>query len=228
MGTIKWLKVELIKPIDELVDGMLLRQFSEDSGEGFIVSKKSSRLCSGKYVNKINVIDSYLDPYGNVQQNERTIYNTINFSIFLEKTFNLELYSPPSRIRPFFNALDNLMDDIVVVQQGYIDPLEWLAKIEDEVRGVKLNSIEFSGINIENKGTAKVSIKSKQDIKKEAFKFLGSYLYTVDSIKCSYIQDSALFKFDLNKNGMARLCEKNEKLLLPILRDSLNTLCMKA
>jgi hypothetical protein len=219
--------MELIKPIDELVDGMLLRQFSEDSGEGFIVSKKSSRLCSGKYVNRFTVVDSYADPYGDIHEVERIVYNTVNFSIVLERNLNLELYSPPSRIRPFFNALDNLMDDIVVVSQSHIDPLEWLAKIKEDVRGIKLNSIECSGINIENKGTAKVSIKSKQDIKNEAFKYLGSYDYTVDSIKCSYMQDSTLFKFSLNKSGMAKLSEENEKLLLPILRDSLNAVCMK-
>jgi hypothetical protein len=100
--------------------------------------------------------------------------------------------------------------------------MSWLIEFENAFRTVKLNSIECSGINVQNKGTARVIIKSQQDIKQEAFDFLGCKPYSVDAIKCSFVDDSKKYMFELSKHGTAKIDGDSDIFLLPLLRNSLN------
>lgn len=223
MNKVRWMKIESPIAIRTLCEKMLERQFSMDKNQGFILSKCSDNHCSGRYINKIVSTDKIEDPYGNVSEYERVRFNSINFSITDSPIVNFELLNYPRLIKPLFNALNEITDFNLTVDSGVVDLSLWLRKIREAHSDIKVNKLDFSGINIGDKAIAKMSIKSSQDIKDSDVDFIPSKEYSIDNVECSFIRDSKQIVFSLSKFKSAKFNDDDSYLLLPLLRSCLES-----
>ena len=221
MPKIKWLNTNFSGKIDQLFDGMIKNQFHERTNEGFIVDQKTHHNISGRYINKYNITEEILDPFGNTYEETRTIFDITKFKIIDNASFGLELYNPPRRIKEFLNKLDEISNEFITIERSPIDVLNWLYFFEHIYSKVKVNCINCSDINIANKGIANIKIKSQQDIRKETLSFIGKKSFNIDNIKCSFMKNSKICRMEFSKVASVNIPDNIEKEILPKVRESL-------
>jgi len=222
MKAVKWLYVDWNIPFRLISEEMLSYQFSKERNDGFILSRNVRDTIEGKFIQKIIIKDKIQDPYGEIISSNRINYNIVSFILSKKHDFpSIELNNPPRLLRPFLNKITEFSNLDMTVTDIHTDPIKWLGYLEKKIGSTKVNYIECSGINVANKGTAKVIFRSAQDIRNGIPDILGKKKYIIDRIRCSFITPKYKGNVELSKNGSIKITENCEKFMLPLLRKSI-------
>ncbi|AUM12291.1 hypothetical protein [Ketobacter alkanivorans] len=196
-------------------------QYNESAGNGFILSRKGNRKIEGKYVVKDIINQEINDPFGNTQVFKRIEYITVTFSISSDPGLFIHLYNPPRKIRPFIDAMSGICGLGFGISSLSIEPLKLIKELEHKLGYSKITYIECSGINVDNKATAKVVLNSEEDSRKSLKSFIKDSYYKVNKLKAKF--DNAEFSGDLEirSNGSVTYADFPERFIVPILKSSL-------
>jgi hypothetical protein len=203
MNKVRWFNSRWVIPLNEISEKMLLNQYNEKKGSGFLLSKSTSKIIIGKFIEKKIINEEFQDPFGIKIKREKIIYNITKF-IISYNPIGLELINPPRGIRFFLNSLQKIIGFGLVISEIKINPLDWLYTIEKHGK-CNVNIIVASGIKAHKNGVAKVTLSGISDIRNEFNNFIKDEKHTIDCIKLTLIINKSICKLELYKNASAKI-----------------------
>ncbi|RZG17396.1 hypothetical protein EXT47_02775 [Pseudoalteromonas sp. CO342X] len=216
----KWLYSELPIPIGLLAKKMKENQYSENLGNGYLLSASTSTKLVGKYIERIIQKTVIEDPFGGTAEVESISYYTCHFNWHSDSNY-LVILDPPRSLRKFINKLHEITGLGLVISELNISLEKWLTLIEESATDVKLLQISSYGIRTSQNSTAKVSVTGTKDVKEAFSSLVRDKRYLVDSIKFEACFDSLIVSGEITKTGVCRLKTSNSTFTLDILRESL-------
>src|SRR4051812_13956749 len=116
MRRIKWHSLGGIKKgaIDRLASGMLRMEYGDQAGIGFSLSSTRHGLIEGKYLERLQIKDEVIDPFGQKLEFARVEFRQIEFRL-ATGTCELEIYDCPRSLRDFFNQLSRLSQRTIAI-----------------------------------------------------------------------------------------------------------------
>lgn len=203
MKKIRWLYAEWPLSITNISKKLLLNQYSEQKGEGFLLSSSGKKMIVGRYIEKSKEKSIITDPFGNEIESFITSYYVSKFSIF-NTVGLLQLNDPPRSLRKLLSELHNIFGLGLVLSDFNVDLLLWLENIEKLLVPVIVTNISASGIRIPQNGLAKIAVAGKKDIRNEFYKLIGKKSYRIDSLKLVMNIKECNISVELLKSGAIR------------------------
>jgi hypothetical protein len=204
MKKIRWLCADWPISISNISQQLLLNQYNEDKGKGFLLSSSGSNKVSGRYIEKIIDKSFVTDPFGNEQEFILTSYYIVQFHIDI--SFNmLELTDPPRSLRKFISEMQCLLGLGLELSELNVDPFIWLLNIEKSLAPMTVTHISSTGIRVPDNGLAKISVSGKKDIREEFEKLVHGKSYVIETIKSIGFINNCNISIEINKTGLAKL-----------------------
>jgi hypothetical protein len=219
----KWLFSELPLSLDLVTTLLLSEQYTDDKGEGFLLSSSGKQFLSGRYIEKIIGKSIITDPFGNQSEQETVTYYTCKFS-WQNGSKLLCIIEPPRSLRKFLAKLHSLLGLGVVIADITIDPLKWLQQIENQLGITTITHISSFGIHTPVGGLAKISVSGKKDIRADFEELISTRRHKIENVKfeLKYSNDIQAL-VELTKTGSCKLKSYNHNEILEKFR-----LCLEA
>jgi hypothetical protein len=218
----KWLYSELPVSLDVLSKKMLQAQYSENTNQGFLLSKSTKTELAGRYIEKVVDTKQIEDPFG-----ETTVIQTVEFYVcrfvWTNNSKLLCILDPPKSIRKFVNKLHDMIGFGLVISELNIDPLETILQLEKQSFSITLKKISSFGIKTGVDNLAKISVSGTKDVRKDFFELVKEKYYRLDLIKFVMLdeQKQDLATCEMTKSGLCKLLTDRPSFILAQLRVAL-------
>ena len=221
MSRYRWLHAEWPISIRLLAKRIKAKTFAEDSTHGFVIDRIRDDFLEARYVERLEYIDTVLDPFGH-----EISYNRVEFrqSYFRASTDfpGLELLDPSRSVQNLLNRLSEVADFEVAINPISLDVLVWAARfqstasIDSEVYSMQIGSLE-----IETGILAKVIIKGNRDVRAACAALTQERKFALEKVQLR-LSGSHRGTIVLTNSGVAKIDvdDPTEK-LVPALRFSL-------
>ncbi|MEM9213212.1 MAG: hypothetical protein AAGD25_02600 [Cyanobacteria bacterium P01_F01_bin.150] len=222
----KWFFVDWSVPISLIGSMMLASQFTEEAGEGFIISRSNSSSIEGKFIQKNIYYVSEERPFGENIRNQRIEYMIIEFNITNGRYLGLELLNPPRTIKPLISKLSEMIGLGLIITDSLVNPLHWAEQIEKQAKSFKLTEMQVSDVGIASNSLARISVSGECDIRKDFSDFIGNKKYSVQQVKFRVKLLESEVKsclIELKKNGSAKFYSGWSVKLYSLVRNSLDS-----
>lgn len=220
----KWLVADWSIPISLISSMMLACQFTEESGEGFIISRSNSSSIEGKFIRKNTYLISEERPFGENIESQRTEYIIIEFNITSDRYLGLELLNPPRTVKPLISKLSEMVGLGLTITDSLVNPLHWAEQIEKQAQLFRLTEIQVSDVGISSNSLARVSVNGEYDIRKDFSSFIGNKKYSIQQVKfrVKLVENEVKSCLvELRRNGSAKFYNGWSVNLYSIVRNSL-------
>lgn len=166
MKIIRWFKINIPEAKKALLAELLLEQpYSDEFGEGFSINNISKNEISGSYIQSKTFIKEIISPIGTTESLTAIDYTKIDFRIKLNHPSLLEIYSKQRTLKPFVNALSNIIGFGFTIADININLNEFISTLEDDLGKLKIIKVVVSDINIQNKALGELTLTSEQELR---------------------------------------------------------------
>lgn len=219
---LRWLEVKLPLSLRAIGSKMKQRPFDRKTGEGYVLKRVRDSFIVGSFCERLEFTESIVDPLGNEQSVNRTIYRITDFSLFADSPF-MELRNPPRTAQPFINSLLEIADFSLAVSVLKVNPMRWLAAFERHVsQQVIVNSMSLIGIDLGDGIGARVLVAGEKDVRNAVDSLLKKRRHVVDKVSATVRNGaSELAKISLSSSAAAHLSETGAEKNSEALRMSL-------
>jgi hypothetical protein len=203
---------------------MLSYQFTEDVGEGFILSKANPSIIEGKFIQKNSYTSSQLSPLGGRIETQIIDYYIASFCMTNETHIGLELIDPPRTIRPFISRLYEMIGIGMIVKDSSVNPLSWSERIEKETECFWITEIQAGEIGISKDSFVRITASGSSDIREDFFGFLGEKKHEIQRVRMRVMSKDSPEKsclIELKKNSGAKIYGNASQALYPLILNGL-------
>lgn len=181
---IQWLKLsDSPKNLRRLADNLRAEELEEASTSGFLIDQSTHNKLEAQFVERFVKRFEELDPFGNLVEFERIIYNKARFRLSHGCQL-LELHNPPRSIGPLINALMRFFPGVT------IEPLdspvmEWVRTIQIQVKGLEIRSVVVSQIQVDDHVEASATFAGLGDVIAGKTEFMGEVKHSIDRVEAA-------------------------------------------
>lgn len=188
----RWYLLTFDCSFSSLAERIIAKEFKDGNACGFDIGDATRNRISSRYIHVDKVTNVISHPYGAKEEHELTLYTVFNFEIYLvsKNKAVLKIINPPSSLKGFVNTMVSLCNNEFTISKIMFDVehvYAWLLLYKDINRCV-VSKVFVSGISIDSKSSAKISISSEGD----AFSALKSkykkndYILDKIQVRCRY------------------------------------------
>ena len=222
MTKYQWLYADWLIPVNTIRSMMLSYQFTEEGGEGFLLSRAGETFIEGKFIKKNEYVVFREMPLGGHEEVQKLDYSISTFRLSHDKKMGLEIIDPPRTIRPFISKMSEMIGLGMVVSEHFIDPLLWVQEIEKRSDKVWVTEMQGSGIRVSNSSIAKFLIRGELDVREDWKSLVQGKQYSLNGVKLKVKKKDVReesFVVELKGSGSARFFDDNHTLVYEIVRD---------
>jgi hypothetical protein len=222
MTKYQWFYADWIIPMSTIRSMMLSYQFTEEGGEGFLLSRSGKTFIEGKFIRKNEYLIFQEMPLGGQEEIQKIDYSIASFRVSCDKKIGLEIIDPPRTIRPFISKMSEMIGLGMVVSEYSIDPLLWVKEIEKRSDKVLVTEMQGSGVRISNSSIAKFLVRGELDVREDWESFIQGKKYSLNGIKIKIKKQDVReesFIVELKGSGSARFFNDNHAVVYEIVRD---------
>jgi hypothetical protein len=221
MKRLKWMRVTSAVTIRDMAKQLQKAAFREGLGSGFLLDRARDRSLDARYIERLEFVESFLDPFGKNQVVERVAYKEVGFT--LSKGFpELELRMPPRGLTAFMNGLMKASGFSMSIEGYSVDLLRWAKGIERSL-GVKaaIRGALASDIELEGGATARIAVVAPKDARPGLTEVLMGKQYKLRSLQIEYSWNSSLQRVVLSSDCAIQYSERLTEDELDAIRDAL-------
>jgi hypothetical protein len=202
---------------------MKVNAFREDGMNGFIIERVRDNFINGRYVEKIAFQETLTTPFGEEQIFDRILYRQVEFTLFSSFP-NIELWDAPRSTQGYVSKLTELNNFNVALAPLSVDLLKWVSTFQAKIaNAVTIDSLQISGLELEPKVTARVSINAEKDVRDALQRLAKGKSFDLDRVQMKLIHEGQRIAIQLTNSGTAKIDESLVDEFLPALRESLPT-----
>ena len=164
MGRHRWFEVNWPISISHIASRMQNLAFDLKSNNGFILDRVRRDYIEAKFVQKMVVDETTLDPFGNQVEFSRTEFRQWHFRA-QQSGPGLEIIDAPRSNHQFLSKISEVCDFSISVREASVDLMLWYEKImqNKEISAI-VDLLQFSQIDLQNGISLRTTIKSKKDL----------------------------------------------------------------
>ena len=219
---IRWYSIRpfVTHDVGRISTACLRDEFVDGRNWGLQIENSSRRHILGRFIERHQITDKVLDPFGNTLEFPRVEFSSLSFRITSD-SINLELYDAPmSSIGAFLNQLGAYLDFEVSISSIEIDVMRCLKKIESKAENVIVKSIFLTDLTLSSASQAQVTISGTEDVRSQVAKITGNRKYRVHKATFEARVLERGFKCEICSEGRANVVRGKDDSVLKLLRDS--------
>ncbi|HYG91868.1 MAG TPA: hypothetical protein VD978_37095 [Azospirillum sp.] len=221
MNRVRWLNAEWPIPIRLLTKKIQGMSFAEGSYDGFVLDKARDDYFEARYIERVDLKEVVVDPFGNEHSFERLEFRQIAFraSMFFP---GVELVDSHRNISKMLNRLSEAADFGVAITPISVSALAWAENLQEELSADSIiDSMQIGSIKIETGILVKAIISGDRDVRSA-----GEYISQGRGFTLEKLRVRLRAPFDgtivLSNRGAATVVtESGAEELIAILRSSL-------
>lgn len=204
---VKWMRLKIRTDSEAIFNFIRNKPYSDAIGAGFTKYETIQNGVSATFNRKSIVLEPVLDPFGDMLEFERVIFDQIDFSIqtISNRSCLLTFYNPPKTVKPFIDFLSS--DDGVDIAYGNlaIDLRNFMKVIRDNF-GLKvfgISKVKVSNIPVAEKTKATLELSSSSDALRDLKLFIGNDNFKLDKIKATGLFHESKLVFEISSSASA-------------------------
>jgi hypothetical protein len=221
MNRVRWLRAEWPVSMPVLAEKMKSQGFNRDSTDGFVVDRVRDTFIEARYIEKLNYQETISDPFGGEQIFDRVVYRTVVFSLFSGYP-QLELYDTPRSTKAFVSRMLEMCNFSLPLVSLSVNVIRWIENFQAlSDQQVLVNSINVSGLEIEQGVIANLLLKSERDALDALASIAKGRRYSLDKVHMRCSSGKNIIPIVFSSSGAAMIPDDNMRVFLPLIRKSL-------
>ncbi|MFG6076900.1 hypothetical protein [Erwinia sp. OPT-41] len=222
---LKWMKLKIRTSSEAVFNFIKNTPYSDAIGAGFTKYETIHNGISATFNKKTVILEPVSDPFGEILEFERIVFDQINFSIqtISNKICLLTFYNPPKTVKSFIDFLSQA-EGLNVAYGSLTVDLKAFMKIIRENFGVKvfaISKVKVSNLPVTEKTRACLELNSSGDALHDLRSFIGEDEFKLDKIKVRALYHDSKLSFELTSGASAAIPEEH----VPIFNDAIS--CME-
>lgn len=181
----KWFNVNFQESYDGIYKAILNNPFEEDSAWGFNIIKYEDNVLNAKYIERVDLKEIIVDPFGKETEFEYFKYIQFNFWICRKENLNyyLVIESAPRSIKNFISnfitasSADFNVSNLVIV----ID--DFLSCLEEVYDSVKVLKVKLKGLTFSKHTSGDLEVESSTDALREIKDVFDNATFKIEKAK---------------------------------------------
>lgn len=221
MKRVRWLSAKWPVSMEILGEKMKAQLFTPDSFDGFVIERIRENFIEAHFIEKLIYKETITDPFGKDEILDRVAYRNIDFTLFSDYP-NIELRNSQRSTKEFVSKLLELCDFSLSITPVSVNLLDWVQSIQEEMKEKLLvDSIQVSGLEVEEGVSAKVLLKGNRDVR-EAMQHLSvKKKFTLEKVQVKVTIGNQTVPVHLVNTGFVKIPTDYFNDLLPTLRGTL-------
>jgi hypothetical protein len=220
MARILWHRVRWKGTVRELAKGLKRCQFDESIGNGFVVDRVRDDRLEARFIERIAIQRTVVDPFGNESLENRVEYKVGRFS-YRKSMPELEMVDFPRHIALFTQRLADAMDFSASFTRVEVDPLAWCSDFQSRSRiEIRVRSLSISGLAVGKGVTAIATLSGDVDVREALAKFVGKKSFNLEKVEFQAADDTKS-TVKLGSAGVASIAGSKFSDMTDALRESL-------
>ena len=210
---LKWMRLKIRTSSEAIFDFIKNTPYSDAIGAGFTKFETIHNGISATFNKKTIMLEPVSDPFGDILEFERIVFEQIGFSIqtLSNKLCLLTFYNPPKTVKSFIDFLSKGGGVNVAYGNLTVD-LKAFMKIIREEFGVKvfaISKVKVSNVPVTDKTRACLELNSSGDALNDLKKFVLDNDFKLDKIKVGGLYHDSKFSFELTSGASAIIPEEH-------------------
>jgi hypothetical protein len=221
MKRLRWFELELPFSIRTFGNKLKARPFTNETDDGFLVERVRDTQIEARYIERLPVTESTLDPFGNEHVYERVEYRQTSFSISDEYP-QMELTNPPRATQGFNSRLAEIGNFSLTISPIEADVMSWadeLSKVFPD-RFI-VDAIQASGLIVEQNVTARVILSGTVDVRGSLKRFTKGGSSGLDRLQSRFGIGHEDVRLILTSDGSAKIVTEGSQEIIPAVRSAL-------
>lgn len=195
--------------------------FSDEATDGFVIERIRDDFIEGRYIEKSNLREVVIDPFGREGVQERVTYHTTHFTLFSQYPF-IELRNSQRSIKEFLGRLLEACNFTLIVRPIRVELLAWAENFQKLIDyQILVDSIQVSGVKLDEGITGKILIKGEKDVRFAIIDILKEKKYSIDRLQLRINLSGRNVGIQLGSNGSIKIPSDFTLQFTPLLRTSL-------
>lgn len=208
---LKWMRLKLRTDSEMVFNFIKNTPYSDAIGAGFTKYEALEHGISASFNKKTIISEPIADPFGDVLEYERIVFDKIKFSIVnvSNKICLLTFYNPPKTVRSFIDFLSEAEGLNVAYGNLSLDLNEFMMVIRESF-GVKvfgISKVKVSNVPVTNKTRASLEMNSTGNALHDLKDFVGNADFKLDKIKVDGVYHDSKICFELTSSASAVIHE---------------------
>jgi hypothetical protein len=196
-----------------LSDSISANPFGNHSVSGFLLEKRSESFVESRYVEKVVLADTLVDPLGNEYHQERVQYNDIKFELRIQCP-QLIVWNTNAAFQSFLGRLLELSDFRLSITPLSWQPLTVVEHFQSKFDSVMVYAAVPYPLSITPSVVVRMSFEGAEDVRKHVRAFPKLKRAKFSRIKFQFQSDSRVFKCDVKENGTLMLYGETDPLVV--------------
>jgi len=179
-------------------------QYNEEKKSGYFIDSFRDTSIVGRYVEKKEIEETIISPFGDETVSNRFWYETIAFKMQSNPGF-LELTNPPRSVLKFLNNLAGFSDFGIVIRKKDINIVSFLEHFERQLESVQIRKINAISTDLIPSCSVKMEFKGIKDVRKKASQLIDFSNIEIDQVQIYVSLDNKTYVVEVNKSGILKL-----------------------
>jgi hypothetical protein len=180
---IRWM---LIDPCDKgmydrIVEGLNSDQFTSKVSSGFLIDSSRDEFVRARFIEKNEVVEKTIDPFGNENAIERTEYTQWAFRL-QKQAPHLEIYNAPRQITSFVNRLGEFTRGTAAIYSPEVSVNAWLRAFNELELSTTVTGALIADLEIGESVLAKIVLSGERDVRKSINSVVNGRKYQLSQI----------------------------------------------
>jgi hypothetical protein len=210
--------------ISKLATELKSKPYGDDTPNGFVLDKLRPDSLHGRYIERIELTEEIIDPFGKSQTFQRIEFRQCKF-IASTTGPGLELIDPPRSTQGLISAFISASGYQLVLKPVSLDVMKWVIcyrNIRNERQSDSvIDYMQVGGVTLSGGVTSKVVFNGKKDVLGAASEMMDGKSYVVEKTRLRFGEKNKKH-IVLTKSGSATITSDNPLLFADQLRAALS------
>ncbi|MET3456553.1 hypothetical protein [Pseudomonas kilonensis] len=179
--------------------------FTEESMDGFAIERIRDDFVDGLYIEKYNYQEVISTSFGSEEILDRIGYRMTEFTLFAAPP-HIELRNYQRSLKGFISRLLEVCSFNLVVTPPTVNLIEWVSALQEALKQeVTVDSLQVSGVEIDNGVTGKILLKGVRDVREATYLLLAGRRHILEKVQVKFTDLNKVIIIQLSNNGTAKL-----------------------
>ncbi|EPU0525020.1 hypothetical protein ACVUBC_002453 [Escherichia coli] len=206
----KWFTANFPAGLDSLYQSIINTPFDSDKGWGFSINSYEENAISSRYIEKVEVNEIIVDPYGNETQYTQLKYIQFNFWLYTTKgkNFILIIESPPRSINNFISNIIKSTHSDFNVSNLNIKIEDFIYFLTPHFEKIQVHKAKLKDLTFSKHTSGILELESSSDALMEIRNIFKNANFTIDKVKLNVKDVTGYESLEINTNGSISLSEQ--------------------
>ena len=206
----KWFTATFPAGLDSLYQSIINTPFDSDKGWGFSINSYEENAISSRYIEKVEVNEIIVDPYGNETQYTQLKYIQFNFWLYTTKgkNFILIIESPPRSIKNFISNIIKSTHSDFNVSNLNIKIEDFIYFLTPHFEKIQVHKAKLKDLTFSKHTSGILELESSSDALMEIRNIFKNANFTIDKVKLNVKDVTGYESLEINTNGSISLSEQ--------------------